>query len=619
MCGIVGYVGQDEAAPIVLEGLSRLEYRGYDSAGIAVLADNRDLVVAKDAGKLSNLRGTLDGALPLGKTGIGHTRWATHGGATQRNAHPHTDVAGDVVVIHNGIVENYRELRDELIAAGCDFKSETDTECIPHLIADGVSRGMDLVEATRAALRRVEGAAAVLAMRRQEPGVIVAARLANAGGVVIGHGQGEMFIASDLPAIADKAARVVFLEDGEVARVTAEGATYTDLNGRLLTKTPQTLPSGSFVAGKGLYDHFMAKEIAEQPEAVLDTMRGAIEFDPPGVSLPDLKLTSGDIAMIRRVVLLGMGTSFHSAQIGRTYIEQLAGLPAEADNASEYRYRNPVLDRSTLVIAIGQSGETVDTLAAMHQAKRQGARVMAICNTPGSQATRAGDSGTVFMRCGAEVAVCSTKTFLGSLVAIYLLACHLGQQRGVLGGDKLRGALDDLVRMPNLVGEALKTEEATKAIAERFSDSQHFLFLGRGLQFTAAMEGALKLKEVSYIHAEGYAAGEMKHGPIALIDSQMPVVAIAVKDAHYTKMLNNIEEVRARDGIVIALATTGDTRIEEKAGDVIYLPEAPELLQPLITSIPLQLLAYHIALRRGLDVDQPRNLAKVVTVERYSR
>jgi glucosamine--fructose-6-phosphate aminotransferase (isomerizing) len=614
MCGIVGYVGSSEAASIILDGLSRLEYRGYDSAGIAVLDSAGGLVVAKDAGKLANLRGALDGALPPGTTGIGHTRWATHGGATQRNAHPHTDVAGDVVVIHNGIVENYRDLRDELTAGGCDFVSETDTEVIPHLIADGVGQGMDLAEATRAALRRIEGAAAVLAIRRQEPGVIVAARLANAGGVVIGHGQGHMLIASDLPAIADQAHTVVFLEDGEVARITSQGAEYSDLHGEAIKKEPQALPAGSFVAGKGVYEHYMAKEIAEQPEAVLDTIRGAVQFDPPGVDLPDLDLTDGEIASLRRVVLIGMGTSLHSAMVGRTYMEQLAGLPAEVDNASEYRYRRPILDASTLVVAIGQSGETVDTLAAMHNAKNLGARVVTVCNTPGSQATRVAH-GTVYMRCGPEVAVCSTKTFLGSLTALYLLACHLGHRRGVLSGPRLSEALDNLARMPHLVGEALKSDEAAQALAERFVNSRHFLFLGRGLEFTVAMEGALKLKEVSYIHAEGYAAGEMKHGPIALIDAQMPVVAVAVKDPHYAKMMSNIEEVRARHGIVIALATVGDTAVIEKTQHVIYVPEAPELLQPMVTAVPLQLLAYHTACLKGLDVDQPRNLAKVVTVE----
>jgi glucosamine--fructose-6-phosphate aminotransferase (isomerizing) len=511
-------------------------------------------------------------------------------------------------------VENYRELRDELIALGHVFTSETDTEVIPHLISEYVAEGKDLENATRMAMRRVEGAAAVLAIRRQEPGRIVAARIANAGGVVIGHGIGEMIVASDLPAIAEHTDRVVFLEDGEVALVTAGGATYTRLDGRVIEKSPQTLPAGSYVSGKGAYEHYLAKEIAEQPESILDTLRGAVSFDPPSVNLEDLRLSRKDIASLSRVVLIGMGTSYHSAQIGRTYIEQLAGLPAEADNASEYRYREPIIDSSTLVVAVAQSGETVDTLAAMHEAKRRGAKVVAVCNTPGSQATRVGD-GTVFMRCGPEVAVCSTKTFLGSLTAIYLLACHLGQQRGHLSEEALGAALDDLARMPGLVGEALKTDEALQAIARRYCDSEHFLFLGRGLEFCVAMEGALKLKEVSYIHAEGYSAGEMKHGPIALIDSKMPVVAIAVRDAHYAKMMSNIEEVRAREGIVIALATVGDEGIREKASDVVFLPEAPALLQPMVTTVPLQILAYHIARLRGCDIDQPRNLAKTVTVE----
>ena len=614
MCGIVGYVGGSEAAPIVLDGLARLEYRGYDSAGIAVLDDAGRISIAKEAGKLAALQAQLAGALPPGRTGIGHTRWATHGKATQLNAHPHTDASGDVVVIHNGIVENYRELREELLAEGCAFRSETDTEVIPHLIAAEIARGFDLEAATRAALRRVAGAAAVLVLRRQEPGVLVAARIANAGGVVVGYGEGEMFLASDLPAVAGHTQRVAFLDDGDLVRVTPAGASYSRLTGERLAKRPQTVALDAAVVGKGVYEHFMAKEIAEQPEAVLDTLRGAAQFEPPAVILEDLGLSDADIASLRRVVLVAMGTSLHAAMVGRTYIEQMTGLPAEFDNASEYRYRAPVIDRSTLVVAVAQSGETVDTLAAMNEAKRRGARVVVVCNTPGSQATRAGD-GTVYTRCGPEIGVASTKTFLGSLTALYLLACHLGERRGVLGGGRLRLALDDLARMPHLIGEALKTEPAVKALAQRYCAADHFLFLGRGLQYPIAMEGALKLKEVSYIHAEGYAAGEMKHGPIALIDERLPVVAIAVGDAHYPKMLNNIEEVRARDGRVIALATEGDAVLPEKATDTLFLPPAPELLQPLLTAVPLQLLAYHIAKLRGCDIDQPRNLAKTVTVE----
>jgi glucosamine--fructose-6-phosphate aminotransferase (isomerizing) len=614
MCGIVGYVGGAQAAPIVVEGLSRLEYRGYDSAGVAILDDDGSLVIAKDAGKLSVLRSRIESNVPRGSTGIGHTRWATHGRATELNAHPHADSSGDVVVIHNGIVENYRELRAGLIARGHVFQSETDTEVIPHLIAEAIDTGLDLEGATRAAIAQIEGAAAILALRRQEPGVLVAARIANAGGVVVGYGEGETYVASDLPAIMDHTTRVAFLEDGELARITAEEVRYSTTEGVFVEKEPQSLPAGSFVAGKGVFEHYMAKEIAEQPEAVLDTLRGALQFDPPSVALDDLSLTDADVASLKRVVLIGMGTSFHSALVGRTYIEQLAGLPAEADNASEYRYRRPLLDESTLVIAIAQSGETVDTLAAMHEAKSLGAKVIAVCNTPGSQATRVAH-GTVFMRCGPEVAVASTKTFLGSLTALYMLACYLGQRRGQLDGEQLAGAINDLARMHQIVGNALRTGAEAEAIAEKHFGSEHFLFLGRGLSFTLAMEGALKLKEVSYVHAEGYAAGEMKHGPIALIDARMPVVAICMKDDHYSKMLNNIEEVRAREGIVIAIATEGDELIQEKADEVIYVPDAPPLLQSLAGAVPLQLLAYHIARLRGCDIDQPRNLAKTVTVE----
>ncbi len=615
MCGIVGYVGRENAAHFVIDGLARLEYRGYDSVGIAVLdEENGALRIEKCAGKLAALRARLEDDVPAGSTAIGHTRWATHGRATAVNAHPHTDSSGEIVVIHNGIVENHRGLRAELTARGHAFRSETDTEVIPHLIADALALGVDLETATRRALAQLEGAAAVLVMRRQEPGVLIAGRIANAGGLVIGYGDGAMHVASDLPALLPHTRRVVFLEDGELARVTAEGVSFRRIAGDAIEKQPQTLALESFIPGKGTYAHFMAKEIAEQPETVLDTLRVGAALDPPAINLPDLRLSDAELTAVRRVVLVGMGTSLHSALIGRTYMEQLAGLPAEADNASEYRYRRPLLDHETLVIAVGQSGETVDTLAAMHEAKRRGARVLAVCNAPGSQATRVAD-GTVYMRCGPEVAVCSTKTFLGSLTCLYLLACRIGHARGIIDGEALAGALNEAARLPSLIGEALKTEPAIEAIARRYADKEHFLFLGRGLQFPVAMEGALKLKEIAYVHAEGYAAGEMKHGPIALIDERMPVVTLAVRDAHYAKMQSNIEEVRARDGRVIAIATEGDEAIRERADAVVYVPAAPPLLEPMVTAVPLQLLSYHIALARGCDIDQPRNLAKTVTVE----
>jgi glucosamine--fructose-6-phosphate aminotransferase (isomerizing) len=614
MCGIMGYVGSSQAGPIVLDGLSRLEYRGYDSAGIAVLSDDGELQLAKGAGKLANLKASLNGSIPVGRTGIGHTRWATHGRATDTNAHPHLDSTGDIVVIHNGIVENYLEIRKRLGALGHTFKSETDTEVLPHLIEEGIKRGLDLTGAVCEALREVEGAAAIVVMRRQEPGKLVAARIANAGGVVIGYGEDGTFVASDLPALVAYTRRVAFLDDGEVATITPGDVTYRKVSGEAVTKEPQSVPPGLNVAEKGMHKHFMSKEISEQPEAILNTLRGVVDFDPPAVRLPDLNLTDDEVRRITRVILVGMGTSYHAPMIGRTYMEQLAGIPAEADNASEFRYREPVLDDTTLLVAVLQSGETVDTLAAMHEAKRRGAKVVAVCNTPGSQATRVAH-GTVLTRCGPEIAVASTKTFLGALTALYLLACDFGVRRGWLSEARLFTCLNDLAKMPQLVGRALKTEEACEHLAQTLRHSDHFLFLGRGLQYPVAMEGALKLKEVSYIHAEGYAAGEMKHGPIALIDGRMPVVAIAVNDAHYGKMLNNIEEVRARDGKVIAVAVEGDEVVRSKSDATVYVPDAPPLLQPLVTTVPLQYLAYHIALLRGADIDQPRNLAKTVTVE----
>jgi glucosamine--fructose-6-phosphate aminotransferase (isomerizing) len=423
-----------------------------------------------------------------------------------------------------------------------------------------------------------------------------------------------MFLASDLPALISHTNRAVFLDDGEIARVSTTGVTYRRANGEVIDQQPQTLELDESVIARGTHEHFMLKEITEQPEAVLNTVRGMADLEAAHVELPDATLTDEQIAQIKRVVLIAMGTSLNAAAIGRTYLEQLAGLPAEVDNASEFRYRKPIIDGSTLVVAVAQSGETVDTLAAMHEATGRGAIVLTVCNTPGSQATRIAD-GTLYLHCGPEIAVCSTKTFLGSVAALYLLACHLGERRGFLTKERLSAALDDLARMPQAIGEALKSADAVKIVAKRYAQAEHFLFLGRGLSYPAALEGALKLKEVSYIHAEGYAAGEMKHGPIALIDERMPVVALVPRDEHYAKMLNNIEEVRARDGMVIAIATADDDLIGERAQEVIFVPEAPALLQPMVTSVPLQLLAYEIAKLRGCDIDQPRNLAKTVTVE----
>ncbi len=613
MCGITGYVGEREAAPIVIEGLRSLEYRGYDSVGIAVLEKNGGLAIHKRAGKLANFASEVSGQDVKGRQGIGHTRWATHGKPTDVNAHPHTDCSGNVVVIHNGIVENHAELKKQLIAQGHTFDSETDTEVIPHLVEARLAAGDDLNAALINAIKQLQGAHAILAMSLSEPGTIVAARVGNAGGVVIGYGNGEVFLASDLPALLPYTRRVVFLEDGEVARVTPGSVRYSK-DGARIEKEPQEVPYDPVSAAKGSFKHFMQKEIAEQPEAILDTLRGRALFPESRVDLEDIGLTRQQIAGIRRVMLVGMGTSLHAAMVGRHYIERIAGIPAEVDNASELRYRKPIIGPDTLVISVSQSGETVDTLAAMEEAKSNGCPQITVCNVIGSQAARVAD-GALYTRCGLEIGVASTKTYVAAITALYLLACYLAQERGVIDRERMGGLLEPLARLPYQAGEVTKQEAAYDQLALEFSRCSNFLFLGRGLEYPVAMEGALKLKEVSYIHAEGYPAGEMKHGPIALIDRDMPVIALIPRDELRDKMMSNIQQVKAREGTVIAVATEGDTEIAEKADRVIYVPESSPLLTPVLTSIPLQLFAYHVAVRRGCDVDQPRNLAKTVTVE----
>jgi len=614
LCGIIGYTGTRPAAPLLFEGLQRLEYRGYDSAGLAVLGADGELSIRKSVGKLTALASSLRDGLPDGSLGIGHTRWATHGRPSDINAHPHQDCRGEVVVIHNGIVENYRALKETLLAQGHTFLSETDTEVIPHLIEEHLKDGGSLEAAVGRSMRQMEGAHALVVLSRREPGKLVAARVGNAGGVVVGYGQGEMFLASDLVALLPHTQRVVFLADGEIAAVTPSGALYLTADGAPLAKEAQTVPYDPLSAARGNYKHFMLKEICEQPESILDTIRGRALFDAPALVLEDVAIPRRRLRQIKRAVLVGMGTSLHAAMVGRHYIEQVARIPAEVDNASEFRYRGPLLGPDTLVVAVGQSGETVDTLAAMDEARCQGTLQITVCNVVGSQATRIAD-GVVYTRCGLEVGVCSTKTFTAAIVALYLLACYLAQERGVVDAEGMRTLLDPLARVPSLVGRVTQRDEEYERLAHRFFRYDNFLYLGRGVQFPIAMEGALKLKEVSYIHAEGYPAGEMKHGPIALIDQEMPVVAIAVRDGLYDKMMSNIEQVKAREGTVIALASEGDEELARRADHVLYLPQASPLLMPVLTAIPLQFFAYHIAVRRGCDVDQPRNLAKTVTVE----
>ncbi len=613
MCGIVGYVGPRQATPIVFEGLKRLEYRGYDSAGIAVIQGGQ-ISVCRDKGKLVNLGALLETQSMAGTIGIGHTRWATHGKPSQTNAHPHIDCTGRIVLVQNGIVENYRALRQTLKEKGHRFSSETDTEAIVHLIEDFMQEGADLATAVRRTLGLIEGAHAIAVISSQEPDRIVTARLGNAGGVTVGLGDGEMFIASDIPAILEHTQRMIHLDSREMAVVTAEGAVFTDLEGRPLQKDPTVIPWDPVAAVKGEYRHFMQKEIYEQALSLTHTLGDRVNFESRQVRLDELHLTAEQVDRLKKIVIVACGTSYHAGLVGKFLIESLARIPVEVDYSSEFRYRDPLINHDTVVLSITQSGETVDTLAAMEEARAKGTLLWSIVNTIGSQAARMAD-GVIYMHAGPEIGVASTKAFTSSLVDLFLLALYLGQVRGTLSPSRMHAFLDALIALPKLVGDVLDNGQEYEELAALYFKRQNFLFLGRGINYPIALEGALKLKEISYIHAEGYPAGEMKHGPIALIDENMPVVAIAVQDDVYEKMISQIEQVRARNGSVIAIATEGDTFIPTKADHVIYVPKTIPLLTPVLTVLPQQLLAYHVAVRRGADVDQPRNLAKSVTVE----
>ncbi len=610
----MGYIGSKEAAPILLQGLERLEYRGYDSAGIAVVNGEGLVAVHKAPGKLNALVKSLNGALPLGAVGIGHTRWATHGSPNEVNAHPHGDCNRDVVIVHNGIVENYLSLKQQLQEDGHIFNSQTDTEVIAHLVESFMAEGAPFEEAVALSAGEIRGAQAVVAMLASQPDRLVAFRLGNAGGITVGYGEGDMYLASDLPALLPYTSRVAYLGPGELAEIRPDRVHYRSLDNGAVERLPQHAPYGPVALAKGGFKHFMLKEIMEQPQALLQTLSGRVSFDPPEVLLEGFPFSNSEIADLNRVVLTGMGTSLLAAQIGRHYIEKLAGLPAEADNASELRYRDPVIDKHTLVVSVSQSGETVDTLAAIEEAARKNARQVSVCNVDSSQATRIVD-GTVNIGVGPEIGVATTKCFTGSIAALYLLAAYLGRARQALDDEMLSKLLQDLSTVPRLMGQALEQEKHIEKLAQKLHRYENFLYLGRGLNMPVALEGALKLKEVSYIHAEGYPAGEMKHGPIALIDENMPVVVIAPQDGLYDKMRGNVEEVKARGGRIIALVSEGDKDLAALADEVIEIPQTPELLAPMVSAVPLQMLAYHVAVRRGCDVDQPRNLAKTVTVE----
>jgi glucosamine--fructose-6-phosphate aminotransferase (isomerizing) len=613
MCGIVGYIGKEDATPIILDGLQRLEYRGYDSAGVAALQNNA-IEIRRSVGKLQNLRNTVHNTPISGQIGIGHTRWATHGVPTEYNAHPHLSMNGEFVVVHNGIVENYLELREELKAEGITFRSETDTEVIVQLIERLSATTTDLAEATRLAVKQLRGAHGIVVMSKREPDKLVAVRIGNAGGVVIGLGKDEMYIASDIPAIHTYTRDMIFLESRQMAVITADSYQVQHLDGTAITPEIHHIPYDPVSAVKGEYKHFMQKEIFEQARSLTDTIRGRIDFDQLDVHLPELNLDEATARRLNRVVTVACGTSLYSGLVGKFYMEHMARIHVEVDYASEYRYRNPILDANTAVLAITQSGETVDTLAAIEEAHSQKALVWSIVNAIGSQAMRVAD-GYITMNAGPEIGVASTKAFTASIVDQYLLALRLGILRGTLSQEQRKQYISDVARIPDLVGRSLESDPIVLELAHEFYKFKDFLYLGRGINYPIALEGALKLKEISYIHAEGYPAGEMKHGPIALIDEQMPVLAIALQDDLYDKMISQIEQAKARGGIVIAIATEGDALIATKADKVLYIPETPSLLSPIATVIPLQLLAYHIAALRGADVDQPRNLAKSVTVE----
>ncbi|HEY9121573.1 MAG TPA: glutamine--fructose-6-phosphate transaminase (isomerizing) [Brevefilum sp.] len=613
MCGIVGYIGEQDSTPIILNGLKRLEYRGYDSAGIAVLT-NGHIEIRRDAGKLAHLEALVSETPLHGKIGIGHTRWATHGEPNARNAHPHIGSTGEFVVVHNGIVENYLALKEELVAEGTDFKSETDTETIVHLVEKFYSNEGSLVEAVRKTLRQLKGAHGIVVMSSREPDKIVAARVGNAGGVVIGLGEGENFVASDLPAILEHTRRAIFLESHQMALVTKDKVEVSDIQGNPIKLQVQNIAWDPVAAEKGEYRHFMQKEIHEQVRSLTDTLAGRVDFDRGEVYLHELNLDMEKAKRIKKIIITACGTAAHAGMVGKILIERIVRIPVEVAIASEFRYADPIVDEDTVVLAISQSGETADTLAAMEEGRKKGAILWSNVNAIGSQAMRVAD-GCISMQVGPEIGVASTKAFTAPLIDMYLLAVHLGDKRGALDADKRYSLVNDLMGIPALVGECLSREKDVVELAHKFKDTSHMLYLGRGINMPIAYEGALKLKEISYIHAEGYPAGEMKHGPIALIDKSMPVMALAPMDPWYDKMISQIEQAMARGGEVIAVATDGDQRIPDLTDNILWVPKTPWLLSPVVTSIPLQLFAYHIAALLGLDVDQPRNLAKSVTVE----
>ena len=609
MCGIIGYIGPRETKEVLLEGLRRLEYRGYDSAGIAIFHEGK-VVIRRSQGKLKELERKCAGERFNGHLGIGHTRWATHGKPSEANAHPHK--AGGVVVVHNGIIENYLTLKKVLSREGHTFKSETDTEILSHLIQSHLFKGATFEEAVRQALLKVEGAYAIAVLYEGEKDKLIGARRESP--LILGVGEGESFVASDIPAILPYTRKMIFLEDGEMAVIQDRAFQIRTLAGERRERPPKEILWDPVTAEKGGFKHFMLKEIHEQPRAIADTIRGRVSLEEGKVLLGDAALSTKTQKEIRRVCIIACGTSYHAALVGKFMIEELARIPVEVDLGSEFRYRDPLVGSQDLLVAISQSGETTDTLAAFKEGKRKGVKTLAICNVVDSSLARESE-GLLYTHAGPEIGVASTKTFTCQLVGLFLLALSLARTREIIRQKEAKGLLEELLKIPHLVQEVLDLNPQVEALAKRYMTARDFLYLGRGINYPIALEGALKLKEISYIHAEGYPAGEMKHGPIALIDEEVPVVVLAPRGKTYEKILNNVEEVRARDGKVIVLVNPADKEIASKANDLLRIPETHHLLAPILLTVPLQLLAYNIAVLKGTDVDQPRNLAKSVTVE----
>ncbi|HVF47321.1 MAG TPA: glutamine--fructose-6-phosphate transaminase (isomerizing) [Pyrinomonadaceae bacterium] len=619
MCGIVGYVGNKQVVPLIIDGLRKLEYRGYDSAGIAVVDENCTLSLRRAEGKLRNLEEAIRLDPLDGNYGIGHTRWATHGRPTEENAHPHRDRSGKVVVVHNGIIENYLSLKERLAGEGHEFKTETDTEVVAHLIGHYVEDGLSLEAAVRKAVAELRGIFALAIISVDEPDTIVAVR--EGPPVVIGLGDGEFFVASDIPPILQHTRDVFFLGDREIAVLMKDSVRVTDFDGNIVEPQRQRITWDPIMAEKGGFKHFMLKEIYEQPRAVRDTVQGRMSLDTGKVYLEAMDISEQDLRSVRSIKIAACGTSWHAGLAGKYMLEAIARVPVEVDYASEFRYREPVLTEDDLIIVISQSGETADTIAAMREARKAGCKILAVCNVQGSMIHREAD-GTILTHAGPEIGVASTKAFTAQMVALYLFALYLGEVRGQVDESRAKKLAQDLAELPLKIEQLLNDADSIEELSKEFFRVQDFLYLGRGINFPVALEGALKLKEISYIHAEGYPAGEMKHGPNALIDEKLPVVVVNTREAgnagselRYEKTHSNIVEVKARDGIIISVLTEGDSMSSKVSNHVIEVPETSDLLGPILSVVPLQLLSYHIAVRRGCDVDQPRNLAKSVTVE----